>query len=118
MTLSDSQLAARLLGSITSAKKKKASRENAKRASEALHLQNSRPFRKRQIMRIERTADRNAYYEVLSCGHRGKLAEGPNRQHIPLKGEVNERRCYQCSSPADQMSKRIGNLVIIRARVG
>lgn len=50
----------------------------------------------RQIMRIVRKPDKLAYYELLSCGHYGQIAEGPQREYIPLKGLVNARRCEEC----------------------
>jgi len=73
--------------------------------AEKMRRRNLRPispklFRFRSIQRIERSASHQVWYEVLSCGHRGHLAEGPNRLYIPTGAQPTKRRCYDCGDKA------------------
>ncbi len=37
----------------------------------------------RKILRIEKVASRMSWYETLTCGHKGQLAEGPHLSAMP-----------------------------------
>lgn len=56
-----------------------------------------RAYKLRRISLIEKFASVAAYFEILSCGHRGELAIGPQRQYIALDGAPTRRRCYECT---------------------
>jgi hypothetical protein len=99
MTSSEASIAAQLLGSIKSVKKQRASRQNAQRVHQALLRKNARPFAMREISRIEKQADRSTWWEILSCGHRARQAQGPNRMYLAgFDGPARVRRCYECRS--------------------
>lgn len=91
-------IAAKLLASVRTAKKSRASGLTMERAREALERKvNGRSFRVRKISRIEKMPDRNAYREILECGHAGDSPVfGPQRLYIGLKGSPIARRCYEC----------------------
>jgi hypothetical protein len=90
---------ARELGRLTSEAKRRSSRQNLAKARLEL-VGKDRPWVRaplRRIMRFEKIASANSWYEVLSCGHEGKYHIEKPKQLIPIRPA--KRRCYECKKP-------------------